>query len=385
MTQLFETMYNMSFSASICVLLIILVRFLWKKMPKMYSYLLWGIVAIRLICPVLPESNFSIYHWLEDNVHYETKLYSVYNVANVTTSGIGYDISSKLMTISYIPYLWLSVTVILLLVSMLQYFLLCRKLRKDVTLQELFLVGSKPISVWRHNAITTAFITGITNPKIYLPKHLSEEENAFCLQHETMHIKRKDYLIKQFAYLLVCIYWFNPIIWIAYALMIKDMEMSCDEMVIGKGEVHVRKNYSNTLLNVAAPKIWGNGLPAFGENNIKSRIKNIMNYKRTPLLVHLCCVACIILLSTVMLTNNPYIEPFRGSFTMSDVNGNEYQYCLELIGTNPTNDLKMRFTVYTNNPLLTFDEVAQRYFYDTPGQIIWDDMTITERATYNSN
>uniref|UniRef100_UPI004055EED4 M56 family metallopeptidase n=1 Tax=Acetatifactor sp. TaxID=1872090 RepID=UPI004055EED4 len=389
MTQLFEIIYDMSCSASFCVLLIVLMRFLLKKMPKKYSYLLWGIVGIRLICPILPQSNLSIYGWLGDSLFYDAKIHTIYEVANVDTSTVRYQLSheipSKFMGVcDILPYLWFGITMFLLLFSMIQYLILYVKLRKNPDLHKLFLVGSKPISVWKHDSISTAFIIGLTNPKIYLPNYLTEEESSFCLQHESMHIKRKDYLVKQFAYLLLCIYWFNPIIWLAYALMIKDMEMSCDEMVLGKGELHLRKNYSNTLLNIATPKLWGNGLPAFGENNIKSRIKNIMNYKSTPLHTHLCCIFGIVILMAVTLTNEPYCNTYD-EILLTDNVGNEYRYCLELFGINPDYNRPMKFTIYTNNRYLSFEEVAERYF-DPSGQrrIIWDDMTITDHTTYFS-
>lgn len=329
MENIFYKLCDMSLTASLCVLVICVIRQFIKKVPKIYSYLLWGIVAFRLICPFSFESGISLFNHLSfpaavkppeaAEILFTAKVPD-YLISENNTAVLK-DNSAEERTpaaptlpipavLSVLPYIWISGIVLLLLRSLLQYYRLNKSLHNTTYRKTLYYAGHKIIPVWEGDSLSTAFILGVFHVRIFLPAHLREEERNFCLAHELTHIRRKDYLIKQFAYLLRCIYWFNPVIRLAYFLMTKDMEMSCDEAVLGKGELNTRRSYSNALLSLAAPHSrFGSAPLSFGENNIKPRIKNIMNYKKPAFLVSTLCLICVCFLMTSMVTNAKSMQP----------------------------------------------------------------------------
>lgn len=329
MGNIFYKLYSMSLTASLCVLMICIIRQFIKKAPKIYSYLLWSIVAFRLICPFSLESSISLFNHLSFHAAAkpavsaerfinpqipEQETPDTHEPAPVTLAAQeqhpAAPVLPKHIILSALPYVWLIGVVLLLLYSLLQYQRLNKRLHNTAYRKTLCYAGNKTIPVWEGASLSTAFILGVFRIRIFLPAYLQEAERNFCLAHELTHIRRKDYLIKQFAYLLRCIYWFNPVIWLAYFLMTKDMEMSCDEAVLGKGELNTRKEYSNTLLNLAAPHSRFGGSPlAFGENNIKPRIKNIMNYRKPAFWVSTLCFICVGFLATAMVTNAKSMQP----------------------------------------------------------------------------
>lgn len=352
--NLFSKLVEMSLIASCCIAGICIIRLFLKRTPKIYSYLLWSIVAVRLICPFGVESNISLFNL----PHLQDMFSDEQNVADIpvfvpytaisknsdaekfipsekdtpvqvaesytnnndsseqyaennyepteknTSKGMNSLSANILHNIAIIPYLWIFGVLGLILYSIRQYKRLYHKINKNAIPGGSAYLGKKVIPVWECDSLSTPFIMGIWKAQIYLPKHLAEEDRAYVLAHESTHIRRKDYLIKQFAFLLTCIYWFNPVIWLAYFLMTKDMEMSCDETVLGKGELTVRKDYSNTLLSLSSEKYRLNGSPlAFGENNITSRIKNIMNYKKPAFWVSILCLIAFVILGAILTTN----------------------------------------------------------------------------------
>lgn len=145
------------------------------------------------------------------------------------------------------------------------------------------------------DSIDTPFVFGIIRPKIYLPNNLTKEEEPYIIKHEEVHIKRRDYIIKFLAFIILCIHWFNPMVWLAFHLMVEDMEKSCDEVVIEELGYGIIKDYSYSLLALATGRRTIVGSPVdFGENNVKGRIKNILNYKKPNFWVTLVAVIVII-------------------------------------------------------------------------------------------
>lgn len=160
-------------------------------------------------------------------------------------------------------------------------------------------------NVYESDQIDTAFVFGLIKPKIYIPVNLTESEKIYIIEHEKVHIKRKDYVTKIIAFLILIIHWFNPIMWISFILMTRDMEMSCDERVMKNLGEDIKTNYSYSLLNLAVNKGNTFNIPlSFSENNIKSRIENVLNYKK-PKKWFILIIALAIVASTVFLISNP--------------------------------------------------------------------------------
>ncbi|MBQ2803358.1 MAG: hypothetical protein IJF07_05615, partial [Lachnospiraceae bacterium] len=197
-----------------------------------------------------------------------------------------------------IPYVWAIICCLLFSHAYFSYNKLKRKLARTAICCENY----HTIPVWKVDGISSPFVLGNLKPAIYLPMALTEEEVCHCLKHEYTHICRRDYLIKQFAFYLTCIHWFNPLVWLAFYLMTKDMEMSCDETVLKNSTLAEKKAYSGTLLNLSCHTRKFATYPlAFSVNSTKSRIKNILNYKHPGfwtifmafVIVIICCVGLI--------------------------------------------------------------------------------------------
>jgi beta-lactamase regulating signal transducer with metallopeptidase domain len=178
------------------------------------------------------------------------------------------------------------------------------------------LKSAKPVfdNVYEMNSIKTPFIFGVIKPKIYLPTGLSENERTYIIKHEQTHIRRFDHIIKPFAFLVLCVHWFNPLVWAAFFLMSEDMEMSCDESVIKQMGNEIKKDYSTSLLYLSTGRRIIGGCPlAFGENNTKGRIINILNYKKPAFWVVIVAVIAVVAISVGLMSN-----PQKEQLTVED-------------------------------------------------------------------
>lgn len=319
--KLFLNIINMTVLSSYSILFVIIVRFFFKRAPKKYSFILWSIVFIRLVCPFSFENTFSFVpsfiEEVSDNITYNatTQLEDKISVSKGTTAAnnapsIGEISATKLTTDSQsgvfqnnvvfiASRIWLTGIILLLIYSLISSARLKYSLRKSFCFNG---------NLFKNQNIKTPFVFGIIKPKIYLPTELSEAESEYILAHERIHINRFDYLSKPIAYIILCIHWINPLVWLSYFLMSKDMEMSCDERVIEKLGSSIKREYSQSLLNIAIQKKGLLVTPiAFGENNAKSRIKNVLRYKRPTIWVSAVILLTIILVS-VGLLSTPRIE-----------------------------------------------------------------------------
>ena len=167
----------------------------------------------------------------------------------------------------------------------------------------------RSVKIFSSDRIDTPFVHGLINPRIMLPSKLiresSEKDLKYIIMHELVHIKRFDYIIKLVSMLVLCVYWFNPVIWLCYILSQKDMEMSCDDKVITVFEEDIRKEYASVLISLAERQnsILGSGFPAFGESNVKSRVKGIVNYKKPGIWIGLISTIVLVVFITVLLTD----------------------------------------------------------------------------------
>ncbi|MCR6544140.1 M56 family metallopeptidase [Dehalobacterium formicoaceticum] len=317
MEQLFLQVLKMSITAGYVVLLVIAARLLLKKAPKIFSYALWSVVLFRLVCPFSFESIFSLIPGLITRgtdtqtistgmMHAQTPpMHSGSTIANQTVnttlpaSMAGTGTNTLQSWISFGDIVWIIGIFVLISYSLLSVIKLKGKLK-----------SAKPVfrNLYETTDIKTPFILGIIKPKIYLPEGLSENEKAFILKHEETHLKRMDHIIKPLAFLVVCVHWFNPLVWVAFFLMSEDMELSCDESVLKQMGDGIKKDYSSSLLSLAAGRRFVGGYPlAFGENNTRGRIMNILNYKKPRFWVTIAGIIAVAVI-VVALMSNPQSE-----------------------------------------------------------------------------
>jgi beta-lactamase regulating signal transducer with metallopeptidase domain len=284
---------NMSLAGGIAALFVLLARIPLKKVPKVFSYALWAVVLFRLVCPVSFTSEFSLMGLLHapasangsipfvpyDIVHTE------YPRVDLPIPGLNEVINNKLpqgaeqlaadpmeAPMAAATILWLSGVMAMLVYSITSLVILHRRLIGSVRLHS---------NIFLADHIPTPFVLGVIRPRIYLPSSLAEHEQSYVILHEQTHIRRLDHIIKLIAFLVLAVHWFNPLVWAAFVLCVKDMEMSCDERVLKELGTGIKTDYSNSLLSLAAGRRLFNASPlAFGEVNIKERIKNVMNFKR---------------------------------------------------------------------------------------------------------
>lgn len=287
---LFLKVLNMSITASVVILFVLVARFLLRRLPKIFSYLLWGIVIFRLICPFSFTVPFSLLDLTNPKsvengeviyISADTLYMEEPDAAGTVFNDGGEVLNLNNMkpltereqpVIPVVAYIWILGMFGIVCYSILSFVRLKRKLVGAVKCGE---------NVWVSDYVSSSFVMGLFKPQIYLWSGLSKEEKGFVIAHEETHIRRCDHLIKLFFYLVLTMHWFNPMVWLSYFLCMKDMEMSCDESVMKKMGDGERADYSQTLLSLATGRKIFAGMPLFfGEGDTKSRIKNILNYKK---------------------------------------------------------------------------------------------------------
>ncbi len=284
---------NMSLTAGIVIILVLLARILLKKVPKIFSYALWVVVLFRLLCPISFSSEFSLIGALNapaatngsvtyipaDIVHTEypqvTLPFPEINEVINDTLPQGYEqlVADPLEgPLAIATLLWLFGIAAMLIYSSVSLLMLRRKLIGAVRLRD---------NIYLADHIATPFVIGVIRPKIFLPSALTEQEQSYIILHEQIHIRRLDHVLKMIAFLALSVHWFNPLVWVAFICCAKDMEMSCDEAVVKKMGDGIRTEYSASLLSLTTGRKVLAGAPlAFGEGNVRGRIKNVLNYKR---------------------------------------------------------------------------------------------------------
>ena len=306
--DLFITVVNMSITASYVAIGVILVRLLLKKAPKAFSYILWIPVLFRLVCPFSFDSAFSFFNLINLNEKQGSGAYEFVpqNIGLMHTPAIRSDIGSidsaanaslppaipvasvnpMQIWMAVFSLIWIFGVIGLLIYSIVSYVKIKGKL------QTATLVDG---NVFETDAIGTAFVCGFIRPKIYVPANVGDANLSYILEHERTHIRRKDYLIKPIAFLALVLHWFNPLMWLCFALMSRDMEMSCDESVLHRLGDSAKGGYSGSLLALSVKRkglLAANPL-AFGESHVKTRIKNILNFKKPAFWVIMIAVVAV--------------------------------------------------------------------------------------------
>ncbi len=307
MTAIFERVLNMSLTGSIVIAVVLLARLLLRRAPKIYSYMLWAVVLFRLLCPISLSAGLSVLKPLPVTTSQglSTVTYRPVEPVIPASGEIGQEAArpepaetvkaetgAQAMTLA--AAVWLTVGGALAGCSLVQYIVLRRKLREAAPYRGEILLSDK---------IRTPFVMGVLSPKIYLPWDTPQEERRFIIAHERQHIHRGDPLWKLLGYLALCVHWFNPLVWLAFFLGGKDMEMSCDEAVLNRLGEDIRADYSQALLRLATHKRLIAGMPlAFGEGETKGRVRNMARWRRPKVWVSgICAVLCLAVLAVCAL------------------------------------------------------------------------------------
>ncbi len=316
MTAIFHYILNLSITASFAALAVLIFRLFLKKAPRYITCLLWCLVAIRLLFPFSIQSDFSIIPsqkaeiqaQLEENfAHHSSSDGSFWDQLSPGENKEGdkneenalslerKEPTKSLSTIEIISFLWLFGAIAMLLAMGISYFRLKHKMASSIPLSP---------GVRQSEKASSPFILGILKPVIFLPFGLDEETVASVLLHERSHLKRGDHLIKPFAYLLLSLHWFNPVLWLSYFFLCRDIEAACDEKVLKTMEAEDRKNYARALLNCATRKTNVYACPlAFGELNVKGRIKMTLSYKKPVFWIILLAILFAVLAAVTVLTD----------------------------------------------------------------------------------
>ncbi len=365
----------MSVTASIVIIAILILRLLLWKVPKRFSYMLWGIVLFRLLCPVSLPSSYSLLNLMKmpltDNFVLVDRLISSNNsvlennaimadslirsnnsvavddsilsddsalvdnfaladyttiysgesnyllasilgivpMENIENLSIALSVSDMKEVIKDIPqqvqrteqiafivfFIWIFGIIILFFYGVVSVIRLYRQIQCSMSLRD---------NIYLADHIPSPFVLGVLRPRIYLPSDLSEREQEYIILHEQCHIYRRDYIFKVLAFAALCLHWFNPLVYLAFVLAGRDMEMSCDEAVMRKMDGDIRSEYAASLLKLAVGRRMIAGAPlAFGEGNPKSRIKNVMHYKKPAFWVILIAIIICVIGGVSLLTN----------------------------------------------------------------------------------
>ncbi len=314
MGDIFLKLLNMSITAGWLILAVLCIRLLFRKIPKWVNCLLWGVVAIRLICPFSIESQFSILPSTEpikSNAVVEgevqnyipsidSRLTIVENTINpMLTETFAYNESDSAAPLQIVTYaaglVWCCGMVLLIIFAMGSAVKLHKLVKEAVCVRD---------NIYICDVVKSPFILGIFRPRVYLSSALREREMDYILAHESAHLKRKDHWWKALGYLLLCIHWFNPLCWMAYSLLCKDIELACDEKAAKDMTFHEKKEYSKVLLSCARQRSLIMVCPlAFGEVGVKERVKSVLNYKKPTLWIMIATVAVLVILAVCFLTN----------------------------------------------------------------------------------
>lgn len=379
--ELFMQILDMSKVASIAIVAVMLARLLLKKAPKWISYALWAVVLMRLVCPISVSSSVSIVPEMgsvSEGYTLADEPISVFGAGEAAYRAVGDALNGGLGT-QYIrttektedgmtryvttdwwsvwllvgQYVWVAGVVAMALYSAVSYAKLRRSLRVCAPLRE---------NVFIADDIQSPFVIGLVRPKIYLPCGLGEQEQEYIILHEQHHIRRFDHIIKTLAFFALTLHWFNPLVWAAFILACRDMEMSCDEAVIGKLGAEIRADYSASLLTLATGRRIIAGVPlAFGEGDTRGRIKNLANWKKPALWGIVAALVACAVLAVCLLTDSPEddvgnetMESFVGIIT--DISESE-PYCLVKVTDSASSTLAVGDRVFVHTVLVGGREV----------------------------
>ena len=285
MEAVFLKILNMSINAGWIILAVILLRLVLKRAPKWINCLLWGLVGLRLVLPFSIESALSLLpnsEVIPENIVYQktpaidSGVPEINEIINPIISSLAPEMGASVNPMQIVVFIaslvWIVGVALMLLYSLITYIRIRIKVREAVLSEK---------GVYFCDNIASPFILGLIKPRIYLNSDIPKEDIEYCLAHEKAHLKRRDHLIKPFGFLLLSVYWFNPLMWVSYILLCRDIELATDEKVIKKLGDCAKKPYSEALVNCSVKRRMIAACPvAFGEVSVKGRIKSVLSFKK---------------------------------------------------------------------------------------------------------
>lgn len=309
MAAVFLKILNMSITGIWIAFAVIILRLFLKKAPRALTVVLWGLVGIRLCCPFSFESILSLIPSVEtvppDIMYTDTPviqsgvtiLDSAVNpiISNSLTPNMGGSVN-PIQVITYIAsIIWITGIALMLIYTLISYIRIQRKVREAAFIKD---------NVWVCDNIDTPFIFGMICPKIYLPSTMNVQDMEYVIAHEKAHLRRRDHWWKPFGFLLLTIHWFNPVLWIAYVLLCKDIEIACDEKVIKEKGMESKRAYSEALINCSVSRRTITACPlTFGEVSVKERVKGVLNYKKPAFWIIIVGIIALVITALCLLTN----------------------------------------------------------------------------------
>lgn len=410
MEAVFLETLNMSLTAGYVIATVLFVRLLLKRAPKKYAYALWSVVGFRLCCPVSFQSAFSLFrlkpfdmtaaqlasggaaltYVLEDiGMMAQPQVTFGIPAANAAIAGSlpaatpAYNVNPMQVAVAAGAFVWCVGAAVLALYSVVMFIRLHLRLRTAIRMEK---------NIYQSEYVCSPFVLGFFRPRIYLPFALDEDARSYVLAHERYHIRHLDHLVKLFAFALLCLHWFNPLCWLAFVLMSRDMEMRCDEWVLG-GQADMRRAYTTTLLSFAANRRFpAPGPLAFGESGVRARISNALRWKRPKLwltvIATVLCIAAVAACAANPQTEPGVLQPFGSTYRVEEIvySAPYYSfsytcatapvYCLSVDGvllSAPASDNPQVFAEWEF--LGSMEEIAlskenfDRYFRDTAGEV----------------
>ena len=310
MSGIFLKLLNLSISASWLVLVVLALRLVLKRAPKWVDVLLWGMVALRLMLPFSIESALSLIPSAEtlspEVVQFDpapTITSGVEFIDNAVNPSLSESFAAAplasvnpLYVWTYLAgWVWLIGLAAMLAYALVSYLRLRRRVSASIPLRE---------NIYVCDEVPSPFILGIVHPRIYLPSALDEAQRGSVLSHERAHLARRDHWWKPLGYALLAVYWFNPLLWLAYTLLCRDIELACDERVLRGMDAGQVKDYSSALLACSVPRRMLAACPlAFGEVGVGARVKNALRYKKPAFWVVAASVAVCVVVAVCFLTN----------------------------------------------------------------------------------
>jgi len=307
MDKLFLTILNMSLTGAFVIAAVCIIRLPLKKAPKIISYCLWAVAGFRLVFPFSINSVISLIPFKAAPIPRDIAMQAVPRIDSgiiVIDNAVSRVLPAAPQNISVNPlqvwiaagaYVWLTVAAVMLVYAVVSYILMKRKMRHAAV------VGK---NIYEADNIQSPFLLGIIRPRIYIPAGLSDKERDYVIHHEQIHLRRYDHIVKFVAYFILCLHWFNPLVWAAFMLMGADMEMSCDERVLKEMRDVTKRDYSLSLISLATNRRIISGSPlAFGEGGVKERVKNVLNFRRHSRIVIIAAVVLASALSVGFAVN----------------------------------------------------------------------------------
>jgi len=362
----FLKLANMSISASWLVLAILILRLILKKAPKWVNVLLWGIVAVRLVCPFSIESALSLIPSTQTipmniemaaNPAIDCGVPVVNRVVNpmIAASFTPNPAASANPLQIWIPLaavIWTFGMLIMLLYTAISYWRLNRRIDTAVLYRD---------NIFQSENVSSPFVLGLINPKIYLPFHMNEQDIQHVVAHEQAHIRRKDHWWKPLGFLLLTVHWFNPLMWFAYMLLCRDIELACDEKVIKDLDNEQRADYTQALVASSVNRHMIAACPlAFGEVGVKDRVKSIMNYRKPAFWIIITAFVLCIVVAVCFLTNpitDSWIKVTHGAASVE----------LECNFVSPVNAYAIYEDIYESGELVSSEAIVFDNFQNEGG------------------